>query len=118
MRESQSSPNLVNHHRNSSIRLKKRQNEMNRQYLKTRRSGEFSLSDAVDASENKLDTLDTGLVANGLQHKLRPLLLSRFRQDMLSDTEAGMGRVWGREKAAGVKITDFGMIAQAAPATR
>ena len=92
MRESQSSPNLLHPHRNSSIRLRKKRDEGKKQFLKNRRSGDFvySLSrDAVNTSDagHKVGTLDHGPVADGMQRTLRPLLMNKYRQDHLSDTE-------------------------------
>ena len=102
MRESQSSPNLVHPRHNSSLRLKKKRNEVKKDFFKSRMSGEYGYNHsnaAVDMTENnsddKLATLDAGPTGAGLQHKLRPLLRSRYGQDM--------------------KITEYGLIDRHTP---
>ena len=96
MKELENSPNLIHHRHNHSLRLKKRRDEVKQQFVKSRMSGEYSYhhsNAAVDTIENidddKLATLDAGPTGGGLQHKLRPLLRSRYREDMMI-TEYGM----------------------------
>ena len=92
MRESHSSPNLVPSHRSSSIRLRKRRDEVKQQFVKNRRSGDFGYRlgtniDAVDNLDNtddvltnsKDDTLDPRPAAGGIQHNLRPLLRNKYK---------------------------------------
>ena len=122
MRESKSSPNLVHPQRNSSIRLKKRRDEVKKQFLNNRRSGDFGYSHSNSAVNNtndgqSVDTLDPGPASAGIQHNLRPLLRKKYREDPLSDSEEYTGRRCreGRRRAiqtGGIKITDFGMIDQ------
>ena len=123
MRESKSSPNLVHLTSNSSIRLRKRKNEVNKKFLESRRSGDFGYSQnnsAVHITNDgqSVDTLDPGPASAGIQHNLRPLLRKKYREYPLSDREEDMGRQWGEgrgrraDQARGVKITDFGMIDQ------
>ena len=121
MRESTSSPNLVHPLRNSSIRLRKRRDEVKKQFLENRRSGDFVYSQSSDAvntlANHKVDTLDPGSESAGIQHSLRPLLRKKYREDPLSDSEENMGSGWieRRRRAiqtGGIKITDFGMIDQ------
>ena len=123
MQESKSSPNLVHPQRNSSIRLKKKRDEVKKQFLNNRRSGDFGYSlSSTDVNsfedDHKVDTLDPHLDSSGIQHNLRPLLKKKYRQDPLSDGEEDIGRRLGEGRrmwagqAVGVKITDFGMIDQ------
>jgi hypothetical protein len=128
MRESKSSPNLAHPQRNSSIRLRTRRDHVKQQFLKNRRSGDFGYSlnsDGVDTTDNadvltnnKVDTLDPGPGADGIQHNLRPLIRNKYRQHPLSDTEEYAGVVWRKGRLrrgahpGGIKITDFGMIDQ------
>ena len=108
MRESHSSPNLGPSHRSSSIRLRKRRDEVKQQFVKNRRSGDFGYrlgtnSDAVDNTDNtddvltnsKVDTLDPRPAAGGIQHNLRPLLRSKYIQSPIIGTEKSLGSVWG-----------------------
>ena len=92
--------------RSSSIRLRKRRDEVKQNFEKNRISGEFVYrlsSDAVDNTDNtddvltntKVDTLDPGPAAGGIQHNLRPLLRSKYIQSPLSGTEECLGSVWG-----------------------
>ena len=71
--------------RSSSIRLRKRRDEVKQQFVKNRRSGEFGYrhcnhdrditEDAHSVStNNKVDTLDPGPATGSIQHNLRPLL--------------------------------------------
>ena len=94
---------------------------MKQQFLKNRRSVDFGYSsEGVNTTDknDEVGTLDTGPVAEGIQHNLRPLLRNKYRQLPLSDTEEYVGAVWenGRLRGCvppcGVKITDFGMIDQ------
>ena len=121
MRESTSSPNLVHPLRNSSMRLRKRRDEVKKQFLENRRSGDFVYSQSSDAvntlANHKVDTLDPGSESAGIQHSLGPLLRKKYREDPLSDSEKDMGSGWieRRRRAiqtGGIKITDFGMIDQ------
>ena len=129
MRESKSSPNLAHPQRNSSIRLRKRRDQVKQQFLKSRRSGDFGYSlssegvDSIDNTDdvltnNKVATLDPRPAADGIQHNLRPLIRNKYRQHPLSDTEEYAGAVWGngRLRRGGhpgeIKITDFSMIDQ------
>ena len=113
----------------SSIRLRKRSDEVKLQSLKNRRRGDFGsilLNDGVDTSNTtdnvlintKVANLDPGPATDGIQHNLRPLLRNKYRQHPLSDTEEYAGAVWGNGRLrrgghpGGVKITDFGMIDQ------
>ena len=127
MKESHSSPNLGPSHRSSSIRLRKRRDEVKQQFVKNRRSGDFGYRlgrDAVDNTDNtddvltnsKVDTLDAGSAAGSIQHNLRPLLRSKYKHSPMSDTEEYLGSVWGRrgrdrgDGGGGVKIKHFGLI--------
>ena len=130
MLESHSSPHLGPSQRSSSIRWRKRRDEVKQQFVKNRRSGDFGYrvtSDAVDDADDvvnncKVDTLDHGPTADGLQHNLRPLLRNKYIQSPLSDTEEylesdKMGSVWRTRRRGGVgrhgvKIKHFGMIDQ------
>ena len=98
MRES--SPNLAHPQRKSSIRFRKRQEEVKQQFLKNRRSGDFGHSHnngAVNITDDgqNVGTLDLGPASAGIQHNLRPLLRKKYREDPLSYTEDDMGRRWG-----------------------
>ena len=106
MLESHSSPHLGPPRRSSSIRLRKRRDEVKQQFVKNRRSGDFGYrvsSDAVDNTDNtddvltnyKVDTLDPRPAAGGIQHNLRPLLRSKYIQSPISGTEESLGSVWG-----------------------
>ena len=107
MRESRTSQNIVTLHRSSSLRLRKRHKEVKQKFVKNRLSGDFGYSlssDAVDNTDNtddvltncKVDTLDPGPAAGGVQHNLRPLL-----RNMKSPN-----------RREGIKIKHFGMIDQ------
>jgi hypothetical protein len=92
--------------------------------MKNRRSGDFGYSlssDAVDNTDNtddvltnsKVDTLDPGPEAGGIQHNLRPLLRNKYMMFPLSDTEEYLGSGWGTgSRGGGVMIKHFGMIDQ------
>ena len=110
--------------RSSSIRLRKRRDEVKQNFEKNRISGEFVYrlsSDAVDNTDNtddvlintRFDTLDPRLTAGGIQHNLRTLLRNKYSQSPLSGTEECAGPGWERDggsRWSGVKLTNFGMI--------
>ena len=96
MKDLKTYPNFVKPIYNHSLRLKKRRDEVKQEFVKSRMSGEYGYhhsNAAVDTIENidddKLATLDAGPKGAGLQQKLRPLLRSRYRQDMMI-TEYGL----------------------------
>ena len=99
--------------RSSSIRLRKRSDEVKQQFLKNRKSGDFGyslISKGVDTIGNTDILIDPGPVADGIQHNLRPLLRNKYR---LGDVEEGLGsdwRTWGREGMG--QIEHLGMIDQ------
>ena len=96
MKKLENSPKLLHRRHNHSLRLKKKRDEVKQEFVKSRMSGEYGYhhsNAAVDTIENidddKLATLDAGPTGAGLQQKLRPLLRSRYRQDMMI-TEYGL----------------------------
>ena len=87
MRESQSSPPVAHLQHRSSIRLRKRRDDVHQQNMKKRHSEQFGYRlsrDAVDNTDNadhvltkyKVDTLDPGPVG-GVHHNLRTLLRNK-----------------------------------------
>ena len=87
--------------RSSSIRLRKRRDEVKQQFVKNRRSGEFGYRLSSDSREiteddhsvttnNKVDTLDPGPATGSIQHNLRPLLRKEYntRQCGFKDTSS------------------------------
>ena len=91
-------------HRNSSVRLRKRNDGVKRQFMNDRRSvGYRPNSDDVGSTNSsvkvltngKVDTLDPGPTTEGIRHNLRPLLRNLYRKNPLGDIEHTMESDWG-----------------------
>ena len=113
MREQNSLKNMNQLHRESSIRLRRRRDEVKEQFVKNRRSGDFGYrlsSDAPDSTNTKVNTLDPA--TDHIHHKLRPLLRKMYDQYPLRTIEDNMESGWGTWSRRGgpVKIKHFGMI--------
>ena len=117
MREQNSSKSKLQLQHGSSTRLLIRSDEMNKQIVKNRRSGDFvyrHTSDAVGTTDNnkysssntKFDTLDP--VTNDIHHNLRPLLRKIYKQDHLRPVEDNMESGWDTWSRG--NITNFGYI--------
>ena len=86
----------------SSFRLRKKQNEVQRQFVNNRRSGDFGYNlSSDDVSDTTADTLDPGLVAGDIQQSLRQLLRTKYRLNTESITEEDKESDWGTWGRAG-----------------
>ena len=74
----------------SSFRLRKKQNEVKRQFVNNRRSDDFG----DDVSDTTDDTLDPGLLVGGIRQNLRKLLRTKHRLDTESITEEDKESDW------------------------